>query len=467
MNFRKLLFISFSIGTITLFLNACSDNTSIEEPQTPPQEDNNDGKELPSLDFSKNYAQAEIGASPSVVRYTQNLSTVNDKPFIPLMCYGIEISDMENIKIIGFNTVHTYQTRNRTEAQWLEYMDTAQKNGLMVFFNLDGTVLTADKEAKLKRMVQCVKNHPALFCWYLADEPSVKDTEPSKLKAMYEWIKKEDSNNHPVFSSNWEINNFMDCCDADMRQLYWGLPSRQTSAFNSYMENQNKGKKTWVAIINAHDRGWGYDDYTDYTVCPKMAFNNLTQKGYKKGDQEWTDLEDRFQQLAKDLEHPESYGFKLTPAFPKNAEEIRGSFYWALMHGSNGFAYWLYTDPNSLYMGGWYTTFHQTKLRNGIQNTLTEIAKLSSYLLNPAENSNTFMSEQGLYVWSKQTNGRRAVAILNETGDTFQGSIDLTKLYITGKTLRVFGEDDRTVKLDGNMFTDTFVKEGVHIYFVE
>ena len=77
------------------------------------------------------------------------------------------------------------------------------------------------------------------------------------------------------------------------------------------------------------------------------------------------------------------------------------------------------------------------------------------------------MSEQGLYVWSKKSNGRRIVAILNESGDAFQGSIDLAKLYITNKTLKVFNEDDRAIKLDGDMLTDSFVKEGIHIYFVE
>lgn len=466
MKLKKLMHISLTLGAVIL-LNACSDSSSpIENPQNPPQEDE-DANVLPPLDFSNDYTKVSINASPSIVRYTQTISTVNGKPYLPLMCYGIEISDMPNIKQIGFNTVHTYQTRNRTEKEWLAYLDAAQQNGLMVFFNLDGTTLDAAKEAKVKRMVQCVKNHPALYCWYLADEPTKTSTEPSKLKAMYDWIKKEDSNNHPIFSSNWELNNFIDCCDTDMRQLYWGVPSRQTSNLNNYLENQNKGKKNWIAIINAHDRGWGYDDYADYYVCPKMAFANLTKQGYKEGDKKWEELKSRFQQLANDLEHPESYGFKLTPAFPKNAEEIRGSLYWALMHGSNGFSYWLYTDPNSLYMGGWYTTFHQTVLRNGIQRTLAEIAKLSKYMLNPAENSNMFMSEQGLYVWSKQTDGRRMVAILNETGKDFNGNIDLTHLYITDKTLRIFGEDDRTIKLDGNILSDVFVKEGVHIYFVE
>lgn len=465
MNLKKLISISLALGII-VFLNACSDsNSPTEEPQNPPQEE--ESSVLPPLDFSNDYTQASLDASPSVVRYTQTISSVNGKSYIPLMCYGIEISDMPNIKQIGFNTIHTYQTRNRTEKEWLAYMDAAQQNGLMVFFNLDGAILTADKEAKLKRMVQCVKNHPALHSWYLADEPSKDKVEPSKLKAIYNWIKKEDSNNHPVLCSNWELNNFIDCCDVDMRQLYWGLPSRQSSALNNYLEAQNKGKKTWMAIINSHDRGWGYDDNAPYSVCPKMAFGYLTQQGYKEGDQKWEDLKNRFTQLSNDLEHPEAYGFKLTPAFPKNAEEVRGSLYWALVHGSNGLAYWLYTDPNTLYLGGWYTTFHQSALRNGIQKTLKEMATLSSYLLTPAENSNAFMSEQGLYVWSKKSNGRRIVTILNESGDAFQGSIDLAKLYITNKTLRVFNEDDRAIKLDGDMLTDSFVKEGIHIYFVE
>ena len=72
-------------------------------------------------------------------------------------------------------------------------MDAAQRNGLMVFFNLDGATLDAVKEAKIKKMVQCVKNHPALYVWYLADEPYKDKISPSTLSLI------------PIFFINWNI----------------------------------------------------------------------------------------------------------------------------------------------------------------------------------------------------------------------------------------------------------------------
>ena len=66
MNLKKLISISLALGII-VFLNACSDsNSPTEEPQNPPQEE--ESSVLPPLDFSNDYTQASLDASPSVVR---------------------------------------------------------------------------------------------------------------------------------------------------------------------------------------------------------------------------------------------------------------------------------------------------------------------------------------------------------------------------------------------------------------
>lgn len=458
------------MGAALLFFPSCSDNNAPAEPETPPvieNPDEDDNTDLPPIDFSHDYTQAPIGASPSVVKYTQTLSTVNGKPFLPLMLYGVETADMPQVKKYGFNVVHTYHTRDagKKESDWLAYMDAAQKNGLMVFFNLDGATLNADKEAKIKQMVKCVKNHPALFCWYLADEPTTKNIAPATLKSMYSWIKSEDPN-HPIVCSNWELGNFMECCDADMRQLYNGLPSRQTEPLDNYLEKQNNHKKTWIAILNAHDRGWGYE--IEHPANPSQVFGKLADAGYKAGDPEWETEKARWQPFLNDLEHPERYGFTLSPAFPQTAEEVRGSLYWALLHGSNGLAYWLYCDPSTLNLRyGWYTTFHQTLTRESIQKTFKEFGELSKYLINPAEYTNSFMTPQGIFVWSRQIGKRRMVVMLNETGDDFNKPIDLAKLYLTDGRLRIYNEDNRLIRMQGDQFTDSFTKESVHVYFTE
>ena len=79
MNLKKLLSISIALGMV-VFLNACSDSDSpTEEPQNPSQEESG---VLPPLDFSNDYTKASLDASPSVVRYTQTLSSVNGKAYI-------------------------------------------------------------------------------------------------------------------------------------------------------------------------------------------------------------------------------------------------------------------------------------------------------------------------------------------------------------------------------------------------
>lgn len=459
------------------FYCACNvEYTEYETPVVQPggdgdagDDDTGDEGELPPLDLSKDYTIAPIGTAPSVVTLSQTVSTVNGQPFVPLALYGVNEKDMPMVKSWGFNMVHSYQLRdeNRDEDDWLAYMDAAQANGLMVFFNLDGATLTTAKEEKIKRQVQCVKNHPALYAWYLADEPYIKSISPATLKKMYDWIKKEDPN-HPVISSNWELGNFKDCCDLDMRQLYDGVPFKLTPDLTSYLKGNAKYNKPWLAILNAYDSGWGSN--VKKSVNPTSTFSKLAEAGYKDGDPEWEAEEALWLPFVADLEHPEAHGFTVSAAFPNTAEEIRGSFYWAFLHGSNGLYYWLYAEPSTLNLRwGWYTVFHQSRLREAISKTIGELGKISKYLVDPSKNSITFFDETypGIYVWSKIVDKRRIVIILNETGTIFNSPVDLSRLYISSRKLRVYNEDNRVIELDKNEFIDSFKKDEVHVYFVE
>ena len=472
------IFIGMLLAGIGSFYCACNEEYSeYETPVTQPGGDDTGGDdetgdegELPPLDLSKDYTVASIGASPSIVTLSQTVSTVNGKPFLPLALYGVEIEDMSKVKELGFNLVHTYHTRDegKTEADWIEYMDAAQRNGLMVFFNLDGATLDAVKEAKIKKMVQCVKNHPALYVWYLADEPYKDKISPSTLKKMYDWIKKEDPH-HPIISSNWELGTFKDCCDLDMRQLYDGVPFRLTPDLTKYLEGNAKYNKPWLVILNAYDSCWGAN--VEKPVNPTSTFSKLAEAGYKDGDPVWEAEKALWQPFLNDLEHPEAHGFTVSAAFPNTGEEIRGSFYWAFVHGSNGLFYWLWANPETPLnlRWGWYTVFHQPCLVEAIARTTKELNELSRFLINPSKGSISFNAPEnpGIFVWSKCVGKERLLVIINETGEDFSGTIDLSALDISSRRLKVYKEDKRKIKLNQNSLTDFFRKEEVHVYFVK
>ena len=418
------------------------------------------------------YTQPYLTDSASVVTYSQTQSTVNGKPFIPMGLYGVNAADMHKVKDLGFNLVQTYGFFKMSHEKQIEYLDSARYNNMMVFAGLNGAHDLSDEHfGKIKSTVLAIKDHPALYAWYLADEPSVKNVTPERFQEVYDWIKKTDPN-HPVINSNWEIQNFKDACDADMRQLYSGLPYRQTSRLESYLYEENKGQKTWVAILNAYDSGWEEPGVIGPNLNPTTAFDKLAAKGLKNGDPEWEKEEQRWQPLLDNLDNPAAAGFHTTASFPDTPAGVRGSIYWAFVHGSNGFYYWLYTNPEAglNLRWGWYTLFFQPQLSEAVKSTLSEIAQLSKFLINPHLDYTSFKDEAnpGFFVWSKCVDGKRIVIVVNESGKPESGmTVDLSPLGLSAESLEVFNEDGRTLTLQNGMLTDSFLQDEAHVYFVK
>lgn len=415
----------------------------------------------------KDYVSPKMSTGPSVVTYSQTASTVNGRPFLPLGIYAVNAAEMPKVKELGFNLVQSYQFFDMAKAQKKEYLDTARKNGLMVFAGLNGTKqLTKKHIVEIKKTVNAFKNHPALYAWYLADEPEIKKTKPAELKAVYDWIKQMDPN-HPVISSNWELGNFKDACDVDMRQLYQGVPCRLTFGLEGYLKN--KQDKAWVAILNSYDSGWGAEKGTK-SINPTTAFSKLAENGFKDGDTEWEKEEACWLSLLKNPSAPGKAGFQTSVSFPNTPEEIRGAFYWALAHGSNGVYYWLFSDPNGTLnlRWGWYTIFFQPRLCAALQSTLGELKELSPYLINSSRDSTSFKDKanSGMFVWSKVAGKKRIVIVLNETGKDFKGNVDFGPLGLSSRKLRVYKEDERIISLENNKLKDSFKKDEAHVYFV-
>ena len=100
------------------------------------------------------YTKPEMSASgPSVVVYTQNKSTVNGKPFIPMAIYGVNQGDMADVAGYGFNLIQSYQVTPDDMDNIRNWLDEAQQHGLMGCVNLDGAELDAAKvEEEIKTM---------------------------------------------------------------------------------------------------------------------------------------------------------------------------------------------------------------------------------------------------------------------------------------------------------------------------
>lgn len=156
---------------------------------------------------------------------------INNKDFFPIGWYDVHPRDFKLVKERGVNTILTYQSgitnhdRNFVvyPRNLKQFLDAAWTVGLHVIADLGN--LTIDKVNKLV-LQDSIRTHPALFAWYLADEPelhlSQKDSllnTPSYLKHKYDTIRRIENQfsdaRHPVipvFSNPYFLEYFNLCC---------------------------------------------------------------------------------------------------------------------------------------------------------------------------------------------------------------------------------------------------------------
>jgi len=124
----------------------------------------------------------------------------------------------EGIKEGGFNLTHDYYFENsiirenkdygnkeieQYIAEASEYLNLASKNNIGVFLGLPrAVILKADTET-LKKIVLALSDKPALWFWYLSDEPHYRKNDITKSLALcYETIQKNDGKRPIVIVDN-------------------------------------------------------------------------------------------------------------------------------------------------------------------------------------------------------------------------------------------------------------------------
>lgn len=124
---------------------------------------------------------------------------MDGQPFAPMMVHIPQ--DFADVKAKGFNVIVTGND-NPQDPEWLkrnlEMLDKAHQSGLKVLLHLCNLLRldNADYE-NLKLAVSSLKNHPAIFGWFTADEPSGNVFDVTKLEKAYKVVKAIDDN-HPV-----------------------------------------------------------------------------------------------------------------------------------------------------------------------------------------------------------------------------------------------------------------------------
>ena len=192
------------------------------------------------------------------------------KPFMPIMGYHADSKDFAYCAEAGINLVQSWRV-NDVKANssniptLLEYLDEAEKHGIMVFINLYSSTAAGSSLQREKTIatVKAVKDHPATFGYMVMDEPFSK-TDPNMyedLKNAYIIIRNIDPD-HPVFineatTKEQNLKRSGQCCDILGHDPYPGgnrypMPTHIADRIQLVKEATNY-KKPVYAILQAYD----------------------------------------------------------------------------------------------------------------------------------------------------------------------------------------------------------------------
>lgn len=141
-----------------------------------------------------------------------------DSNEFPIGMYSVDNEKaMIDVSKMGIKYIHTYANgyydNSEKMKKNLEYLDNAHKYGLKVAFSLscDHLVKSKDGIGNFIKLVNAVKDHPALGFWYLCDEPDGHGIPVEDILPYYD-VLKEITPNIPVamasaWTENWSKHN--------------------------------------------------------------------------------------------------------------------------------------------------------------------------------------------------------------------------------------------------------------------
>ena len=335
----------------------------------------------------------------------------------------------------GVNFVHCnwcyagYYRKGYSAAEVKAFLDAAQANGMKVSMtaNNDANVYSYASAwpataAEFISWINLSKSHPALWGWYLSDEPEItKDVAGAHTKlgvdpGYYKLAKTTDPNHDA-----WLVN----CCPLntdwdDVRDIY---------ALDFYVKNNSSTEWQSSSVRSSYDK-WksAYDLAKSRNKLPFLMVPQGMGLGYQ------------------------SYG-DLTP------DELRYHVYTGLVLGIDKVLFWTYGETNSNVAGMVNKLISQItsikkELENGTTNSGITVSQPSSslpYRYGASGNSHAILAV------NIANRGSTSGQTLSNVQFTLPSGVRPSKVTVVGET--------RTIPVNSSgVFTDTFNKFAVHIY---
>ena len=340
---------------------------------------------------------------------------VDGKPFLPVL---MDLSYGEDFYAYcaahGINVSKSWVGRENSTFNVLEE---AWKHGVRVVVSF----MYSRKERKFEEwkeqigalLSERVRNHPAVLCYFIADEPFWGGADPADLKKSYDFVRERDPY-HPVWI------NFAPPCTLDEMRPY----------------------------AKACDIG-GFDVYPIPYPNAHSFLEDKTPSALGKYSQLMYDATDGQKSVLMYLQ-----GFSWSHRDPKakptgypNLTETRFMSYDSLLHKANAIGFW-----------GTYQVAYPQFLHD-IMTTATEMHQMSRLLLEA--NREMLPAPDGIGLHALTFNGQTYLIALNNTTKAVQDAALKTPFGTCDVT--VFHEN-RKVAADGGIIHDSFEPFGVHVY---
>ena len=359
---------------------------------------------------------------------------MNGKPFFPCGFLGGP-GPMTTMSQAGFNFVHSYVVHYYDIERILKTLDEAQEAGIYLAFYPTHKIscgffefkekgkmvktLSPDSFEQMGKMVDAVKGHPALFGWYLYDEPRGAEIT-AQLKRIYEFLRERDPY-HPVLGLD---NSAAGCinkkghCDIHVLDMY---PSPNQD--NTYSIELEATASAMEKVVNSVGREGAWH-------CPQ-AFDRQSFEGGK--------------------------GFGRAPTFV----ETRAVVFGALAAGATAIVPYKIGNPELEYFQVNTNSgiFASPEMKVGwLEGLGPELKNLSPVLL--AQPIRVASTPARLRVFARKLNGKHFVVAANLEKRPVPVEIQWPT---PAKNVRVLGEK-RSVPLQDGKIIETFEQYAVHVY---
>ena len=184
----------------------------------------------------------------------------NGRRFFPLGIYEVEPEDMPDVRDAGFDVVHNYLwERTQDDAACRRYLDACGANGLRAFIGFDRGVHTGKGIPQgnfgcVARRVGAIADHPALFCWYLYDEPEWLNQfiTPELLEEFADLVRALDPY-HAVVMTTWNatMKQYRRTWDTHWTQAY-GNPAEVLERVEEHRRFLD-GESPITLLVNCND----------------------------------------------------------------------------------------------------------------------------------------------------------------------------------------------------------------------